>query len=77
MTALHSKSPLKNSMTRISYNGLNQPNFLLKVKKKMCYITGAKSELNSNDPRYELWDEETLMVMPWLLHSMQLEISQT
>ena len=43
----------------------------------MGYIMGAKSEPNSNDPRYELWDEENSMVMSWLLYSMQLEISQT
>ena len=33
MTALHYKSPLKNSMVRNSYNGPNQPNFSLKVKR--------------------------------------------
>ena len=43
----------------------------------MGYIMGAKSEPNSNDPWYKLWDEENSMVMSWLLHSMQSEISQT
>ena len=43
----------------------------------MGYITGVKSEPNSNDPRYELWDEENSMVMYWLPYSMQPEISQT
>ena len=29
----------------------------IKSKETMGYITGVKSEPNSNDPRYELWDE--------------------
>ena len=71
---------------QITTQKLNGQNFLqwsqsaklfIKSEGKMGYIMGAKSEPNSNDPRYELWDEENSMVMSWLLYSMQLEISQT
>lgn len=43
----------------------------------MVYVIGAKSEPDSNDPSYELWDEENSVVMSWLLHSTQLKINQT
>ena len=75
-----------NPTFQITTQKLNGQNFLqwsqlaklfIKSKGKMSYTIGAKSKSNSNDRRYELWDEENFMVRSWLLHSMQLEISQT
>ena len=76
MTALHSKSPLKNSMARISYNGPNQPNFSLKVQGRW-----AISRVSNQNPTPMIqgmnYGMSYSMVMSWLLYSMQPKISQT
>ena len=48
----------------------------LKSKGKMKHVMGTTKPPTENDLKYEVWDAENSRVMPWLLHSMQPEISK-
>jgi len=43
---------------------------------KMGYLNGKIQEPKPIDPTYDKWEAENYIVMSWLLHSMQPEISQ-
>jgi hypothetical protein len=47
----------------------------IKSRGKMGYLNGRIQEPKPNDPTYDKWEVENYTVMPWLLHSMQTEIS--
>jgi hypothetical protein len=42
----------------------------------MRHLNGKIQEPKSNDPTYDKWEAENSTIMSWLLHSMQLEITQ-
>ena len=42
----------------------------------MDYLIGAKKKTNEDDPTFQTWDTENSMVMSWLIHSMDDDISQ-
>lgn len=49
----------------------------LKCKEKMKYVMGSAKQPAEDDLQYEIWDAEKSMVMSWLLHSTEPEISKT
>ncbi|KAL5580296.1 hypothetical protein UlMin_012738 [Ulmus minor] len=75
----------ENPNSQITTCKLNGQNFLqwsqsaklfLKSKRKMGYVLGRTSSPKEDDPMFETWEAENSMVMSWLLHSMQPEISK-
>lgn len=50
--------------------------FLVKLKEKMKHITGSEKPPAEDDLKYKSWEAENSIVMSWLLHSMQPEISK-
>lgn len=44
--------------------------------KKMGYITGTKKAPGETDPTYEDWNSENMLVMSWLVNSMEEHISR-
>lgn len=49
----------------------------LRSKGKFKYFTRSSRTPFESDPKYEIWKAENSMVVAWLLHTMQLEISKT
>ncbi|RVW20593.1 hypothetical protein CK203_115255 [Vitis vinifera] len=49
----------------------------LKSKGKVKYVMGTAKPPAEDGLEYEVWDAEDSMVMSWLPHSMQPEISKT
>ena len=47
---------------------------ILKGKWQISHLDGTG--LSSDDPKFQAWDEEDLMIMSWIWNSMQPEISR-
>lgn len=70
------KHYLRNWMAQTSWSDLNLQLFL-KSKGKMKCALGTESSLNIEDPKFKAWEAKNLMVMSWLIHPMQQQISKT
>ena len=46
-------------------------------KEKICYLTSSIKEPIEENPKFQTWDADNSMIMPWLVNSMELEIGQT
>ena len=45
-------------------------------RDKMDYLTDTNKNQNEDDPTFQTWDTKNSIVMSWLIHSMDNNISQ-